>query len=170
MEIVAGVRDCRGGGVFYWAPDWISSPGGGSPWENVTLFSFEGEVLGSIAAFDSAMAGVGTGRPEVPGELPDAPGERPNPPVRLNQNFPNPFGPGTSISYDLDRDCRVTLKIYNLLGEEARTLVDAECLAGRNAVHWDGTGDDGDIVPPGVYLCRLSSDFRSETTKIILLR
>jgi arabinogalactan endo-1,4-beta-galactosidase len=170
MDIVAGVPDCRGAGVFYWAPDWISAPGKGSAWENVTLFSFEGEVLGSIAAFDSMRAGVRPGRPDGPGEQPDAPGERPDPPVRLNQNFPNPSGPGTSISYDLDRDCRVVLKIYNLLGEEARTLVDGECSAGRNVLHWDGKGDDGDIVPPGVYLCRLISDFRSETTKIILLR
>jgi len=163
MEIVAGVHDCRGAGVIYWAPEWISAPGKGSPWENVTLFSFEGEVLSSMAAFDSATAGVSPGKP-------DGPGDDFDPPVRLNQNFPNPFGPGTSISYDLDRDSHVILKIYNLLGKEARTLVDRECSAGLNAVHWDGTGDDGDMVPPGVYLCRLSSGSCSETTKILLLR
>jgi len=160
MEIVAGVPDCRGAGVFYWAPDWISAPGLGSPWENVTLFSFEGEALSSMAAFDSAMAGVGPGKP------PDSP----EPPVRLNQNFPNPFGGQTSISYDLSEDTHVVLKIYDLLGKETRTLVDGPCSAGPNAVHWDGTGDDGDMAAPGIYLCRLSSDRRSEATKIILLR
>jgi arabinogalactan endo-1,4-beta-galactosidase len=66
MEIVAGVRDSRGAGVFYWAPDWISAPGKGSAWENVTLFSFEGEALGSMAAFDSVRAAVsGRVRPEA---------------------------------------------------------------------------------------------------------
>ncbi|MGD8628858.1 MAG: glycosyl hydrolase 53 family protein, partial [bacterium] len=58
MEIVARVPEGRGAGVFYWAPEWISTPARGSAWENVTLFSFDGEVLSSIAAFDSAKAGV----------------------------------------------------------------------------------------------------------------
>ncbi len=56
MEVVAGVRESRGLGIFYWAPDWISSPGKGSAWENVALFDFEGEVLGSVSAFDSVVA------------------------------------------------------------------------------------------------------------------
>jgi arabinogalactan endo-1,4-beta-galactosidase len=51
MDIITGTSACRGLGVFYWAPEYISVPGMGSPWENLTLFDFEGGLLPSIEAF-----------------------------------------------------------------------------------------------------------------------
>jgi len=59
MDIVADVPGSLGLGVFYWAPEWIAAPSFGSVWENVTVFDFSGEVLGSIDVFDSACAGSG---------------------------------------------------------------------------------------------------------------
>ncbi len=53
MDTVANAPDRKGRGVFYWEPEWISSPSAGSAWENVTLFDFSGEVLGSVHAFDN---------------------------------------------------------------------------------------------------------------------
>jgi arabinogalactan endo-1,4-beta-galactosidase len=58
MNIVAETAASRGRGIFYWAPDYISVSGLGSAWENVTLFDFNGEILPSVAAFDSAAAGL----------------------------------------------------------------------------------------------------------------
>lgn len=60
MSIVAGAPDSKGRGVFYWAPEWIAARSYGSAWENVTLFDFSGEVLGSIAVFDSVYAAAGS--------------------------------------------------------------------------------------------------------------
>jgi arabinogalactan endo-1,4-beta-galactosidase len=52
IDIVAVVPASRGRGVFYWAPEYISVPGMGSPWENLTLFDFDGNVLPSVDVFD----------------------------------------------------------------------------------------------------------------------
>lgn len=58
IDIVAGTPAYRGRGVFYWAPEYISVPGMGSSWENLTLFDFKGDLLPSVAAFDSAVTRV----------------------------------------------------------------------------------------------------------------
>jgi arabinogalactan endo-1,4-beta-galactosidase len=54
MDIISGTPSCRGRGIFYWAPEYISTVRMGSPWENLALFDFEGNLLSSVAAFDSA--------------------------------------------------------------------------------------------------------------------
>jgi arabinogalactan endo-1,4-beta-galactosidase len=57
-DVVAGTPASRGRGVFYWAPEYISVAGMGSPWENLTLFDFDGSLLPSVAAFDSLVSSV----------------------------------------------------------------------------------------------------------------
>jgi len=52
MDIIVTTPSCRGRGVFYWAPEHIPVPGMGSPWENLTLFDFDGDLLSSISAFE----------------------------------------------------------------------------------------------------------------------
>jgi hypothetical protein len=74
----------------------------------------------------------------------------------LAQNFPNPFNPATTIRYGLPKEHKVTLKIYNLLGEEVVTLVDDEPkAAGYHAAIWDGRNQNGRHVASGIYLYRL---------------
>ena len=58
ITLVRNIPDNKGTGLFYWAPEWISVPSLGSPWENVTLFSFTGELLNSISVFDSIPSDV----------------------------------------------------------------------------------------------------------------
>jgi hypothetical protein len=70
----------------------------------------------------------------------------------LAQNFPNPFNPSTTLSYELPVRSNVTLKIFNLLGQEVAILVFGEKEAGRYSIEWNASN-----VPSGVYFCRLEA-------------
>ncbi|MDX1661053.1 MAG: hypothetical protein R3326_04615 [Gemmatimonadota bacterium] len=82
-------------------------------------------------------------------------------PARLEQNVPNPFTPGfsqTIIAYRLGREARVRVTVYNRLAQEVAVVVDREEEPGRYVVSWDGTGGNGDPVPPGIYWYDLALD------------
>lgn len=86
----------------------------------------------------------------------------------LHQNYPNPFNPATVIRYFLpDEAARhvVSLRVYNMLGQEVTTLVDAQQEAGEYRVQWNADG-----LPSGVYYYRLQAGSYSETRKMLLLR
>lgn len=76
----------------------------------------------------------------------------------LAQNFPNPFNPQTEILYQLPEPGRVSLKIYDLLGKEVRTLVEEFREAGYHQVIWDGRDNANRTVPSGVYLRKLAAN------------
>jgi hypothetical protein len=75
----------------------------------------------------------------------------------LMQNYPNPFNPTTTLSYALPKDARVTLKIYNVLGQEIATLRDAVENVGHHNVLWNGTNEFGSPVASGVYFYRIEA-------------
>jgi hypothetical protein len=83
----------------------------------------------------------------------------------LNQNYPNPFNPSTVITYNLPAGGNVLLKVYNLLGQEVRTLVNQVQPPGYYSVRFDSQG-----LPTGVYLYRLSSGSYVQTKRMILLK
>jgi hypothetical protein len=70
----------------------------------------------------------------------------------LVQNYPNPFNPNTTITFALAADSRVTMKIYNIIGQELSVLVNGDLSAGKHSIEFDGTG-----YPSGIYLCRLEA-------------
>lgn len=74
----------------------------------------------------------------------------------LLQNYPNPFNPSTNIRFDLPEAGYVTLKIYNLMGQEILTLADRAFQAGHQTLRWDGRDQSGSLVAAGVYLYRLT--------------
>ena len=76
----------------------------------------------------------------------------------LAQNFPNPFNPQTLIQYQLPEARHLTLKIYNLFGQEIRTLFAGQREAGYHAEIWNGRDDFGRNVASGVYFYRLSAE------------
>jgi hypothetical protein len=88
----------------------------------------------------------------------------------LGQNFPNPFNLETGISFSLTRSSNVSLKIYNILGEEVRTLADGQYSPGGYALSWDARDGRGAIVPSGVYFYRLTADGQVATRKMSLLK
>ena len=89
----------------------------------------------------------------------------------LSQNFPNPFNPTTTIRLGLSSAEFMTLKIFNILGEEVVTLLDDELLsAGYHAVVWNGRDSNGRRVGSGVYLYQVIFDVRVETKKMALVR
>ncbi len=83
----------------------------------------------------------------------------------LEQNFPNPFNPTTTIAYAVPADSRVTLKIYNYLGQEIATLVNENLPAGRYTATWNASG-----VSSGVYFYRIESGSTILTRKMTLLK
>jgi hypothetical protein len=88
----------------------------------------------------------------------------------LAQNSPNPFNPSTRIAFALPVEGKVELRVFNMLGQLVRVLVDEHLPAGTHSVAWDGRDESGTNVPGGVYLCVLrANDFRA-TRKMVLAR
>jgi hypothetical protein len=83
----------------------------------------------------------------------------------LLQNYPNPFNPGTTIKYDLPKDSRVSLKLFNIVGQEVATLVNAEQNAGYKSVQWNA-----DNFASGVYFYRLQAGDFVASKKLLLLK
>ena len=89
--------------------------------------------------------------------------------VALSQNFPNPFNPTTHIQVTLPLGGRVSLLIYDTLGQHIRTLIEGERGAGFHLLNWDGRDSRGDQVASGSYLYRLETAAFSETRTMTLL-
>ena len=93
------------------------------------------------------------------------------PPVStLFQNYPNPFNPSTSIAYELAEDGMVSLDIYNIRGQQVRTLMNEHQLSGRHSIAWDGKDEHGNTVSSGIYYYRLNTKDASACKKMILMK
>ena len=88
----------------------------------------------------------------------------------LEQNVPNPFNPSTTIEYRLPAASDVRLVIYNLLGQEVRTLVQETMDAGFHSVVWDGMDDFGKQVASGIYIYRMSAADFTKVQRMMLLK
>ncbi|MEK6551963.1 MAG: T9SS type A sorting domain-containing protein, partial [Bacteroidota bacterium] len=88
----------------------------------------------------------------------------------LFQNFPNPFNPTTIISYTLPEQNIVSLKIYNILGSEVRTLISSEQAPGVYKVEWNGRNNFGSKVASGTYIYRIKTGDFVQSKKMILLK
>lgn len=83
----------------------------------------------------------------------------------LLQNYPNPFNPVTNIALDIASGSLVSLKIYNLLGQEVAVIVDDYMNPGRYKYQWNAEG-----MPSGIYLCKLKAGSRVTVNKMLLLK
>jgi len=109
--------------------------------------------------YETRIGEVGTGTDSIPSGF------------RLSQNYPNPFNPETEIRFQSPKTTQVVMKIYNVNGQEIRSLLDKRLFAaGTYAVRWDGKDDHGHPVSSGVYFYQLKADEFSEVKKMSLLR
>ena len=97
-------------------------------------------------------------------------------PVILPENtalvaaYPNPFNPQTTIAYQLPKDKKVTIRIYNLMGEQVKELVNGFKRAGYLAAVWDGKDFQNNDVNSGIYLIEMQAGDYHEVRKATLLR
>jgi hypothetical protein len=83
----------------------------------------------------------------------------------LFENYPNPFNPVTTISFQIPKSCCVSLKIYDVIGTEIATLVSENLPAGKYEYNWDASN-----LASGVYFYRLQGENFTSTKKMVLLR
>jgi hypothetical protein len=83
----------------------------------------------------------------------------------LKQNYPNPFNPSATISYSISELSFVTLKVYDVLGNEIKTLVNEEKVVGNYEVEFNATR-----LPSGIYFYQLSAGSFIQTKKMIMLK
>ncbi|MBN1290369.1 MAG: lamin tail domain-containing protein [Candidatus Latescibacteria bacterium] len=115
--------------------------------------------MGAYGVRDVSVSGVDTRRNNV---LPQE--------ITLNQNFPNPFNPETTITFSLPEDKPVIFDIYSITGQKVRTLIDSFISGGVHSVIWDGKDDYSHYVSSGVYLYRLTSGNAVLTKRMIMIR
>jgi len=118
------------------------------------------------ATVQSAMAKIFQDIPSsVTSDLDDKPRS-----FTLKQNYPNPFNPETTIQYEIPKASQVSIRIFNLLGEEVKKLLNAEKKAGKYTISWNGKNNLGQQVSSGLYLYRIEAGDFIQIRKMILLR
>ncbi len=133
----------------------------GSAWLSMTGISF----LGNVASFQSsesysAVAFVGANIITAVTAPVTAPMK-----FALMQNYPNPFNPSTVIHYVLPNGALVTLKVFNILGQEVAMLVNEFQTAGSKSVQFNGSS-----LTSGIYLYQLQAGDFTVTKKLVLIR
>ncbi|MBD3226242.1 MAG: T9SS type A sorting domain-containing protein [Caldithrix sp.] len=88
----------------------------------------------------------------------------------LAQNYPNPFNPTTEIKFSIGRHEKVSLVVYNILGQEVRTLINDDMVPGEHKIAWNGTDDSGRRVATGVYIYKLKTDNFSKVKKMVFMK
>ena len=89
---------------------------------------------------------------------------------KLGQNYPNPFNPTTSIPYSISKKAEVTIRIFNHLGQEIKTLVKKIHQPGFYQVNWNGTDFMGTHCGSGIYYYQIISKDHSEVNRMVLIR
>lgn len=88
----------------------------------------------------------------------------------LHQNFPNPFNPTTSIRFFLERSGDVSVTIYNLKGQQVRSLLDEKRGFGEHEIMWNGKSDSGKDLASGPYMYVLQTPDKVHSKRMVLLR
>lgn len=120
------------------------------------------EKWDDLSGIQSFAISYGLGKPSTVNPLPRQ--------FRLYQNYPNPFNSRTLIHFDLPSSDRVTLTVFNILGQKVATLLDTDMPAGSHSVIWDGKNTSGDAVTSGLYLYRIQTSKNISTKKLVLLK
>jgi len=129
--------------------------------DRVTMYTadFDGGVIKKWQrGFSKPVAQIETGTSVIPHEF------------SLDQNYPNPFNPTTTIQYQLPKDATVEISIYNMEGQQIRSLVNEFASIGIHSVEWNGRDDFGKEVASGVYLYRMKAADYVMSRKLTLIK
>jgi flagellar hook assembly protein FlgD len=88
----------------------------------------------------------------------------------VHQNYPNPFNQTTFITFELPEASRVTVEIYNALGQRVNRLLEENQQAGSHRVQWRGQDDAGRPVSSGLYFYKVTAGDQTATGKMMLLQ
>ena len=88
----------------------------------------------------------------------------------LEQNFPNPFNPSTTIRFSLPKEGNVRLSIYNVLAEEVAVLINDKLEAGYHEIQWNGTDMNNKVLPTGVYFYRIDAGDYVDVKKMLFIK
>ena len=142
--------------------NWVKVSG--TPWPeviktNVNVYGFAFDGSGKLyAATSAALFKSQQTTLSIKENVSETPKE-----FSLEQNYPNPFNPTTVIRYSLPVNGLVTLKVFDVLGEEIATLVNQNLSVGKFSIEWNA-----DNVPSGIYFYKLSAGKSSKTKKMLL--
>lgn len=90
--------------------------------------------------------------------------------LQMKQNYPNPFNPTTMIEFGIPANSFVTLKIYDILGQEVNSLVQADLVPGTYRYEWNGTDASSKQVESGIYFARINASGAEQIVKMMLLK
>lgn len=110
-------------------------------------------TYGQYADKSEYLTGVVTSESAIPAEF------------ALEQNFPNPFNPSTTVRFSLKKPEQVMIKVYDILGSEVATLVDSKIEAGTHSVEWNARS-----MASGIYFIRITAGAYSASRKMTLLK
>ncbi|MFA7058134.1 MAG: T9SS type A sorting domain-containing protein, partial [Candidatus Cloacimonadales bacterium] len=85
-------------------------------------------------------------------------------------NYPNPFNPETTISFNNPQTGKVSLSIYNIKGQLVKSLLDDEAIAGPHSVVWNGKDNRGKSVASGIYFAKIKTGTSTQTKKMLLMK
>jgi flagellar hook assembly protein FlgD len=88
----------------------------------------------------------------------------------IQNNYPNPFNPTTTVKYQIPENTHVRLVVYNMLGQRVRTIVDQPREAGYYSVQWDGKNDYGVSITSGIYVYRIQAGSFVAARKMNLIK
>jgi hypothetical protein len=117
----------------------------------------------NYVAYDDSVRMIASGRQTL--DIVAIPDE-----YALHQNYPNPFNPTTTINFDVPKNGKVKMVIYDLMGREVRTLMNHDLAAGYHRLTWDGKNNIGQIASAGLYFCQLRGQNYTKTIKMLLLK
>ena len=90
--------------------------------------------------------------------------------IGIDQNYPNPFNLTTKINYFISKESFVNINIYNLKGNNIKSLVNSYKPRGSHSIYWDATNKFGETLSTGMYIYTIQVDNYREVKKMILVK
>lgn len=140
-------KELKAGTTYYWRVRGVDAQGNTSGYSRIESF-----IPSFIVGVEKTDNGI------IPSKF------------EVSRNYPNPFNPSTAIKVSLPVTSLVTVKIYNMLGQEVRTLLSAQVSAGTHTLVWHGEDNSGNILPSGSYIYRVTAGQNVTSGKMMFLK